>query len=211
MKKKEHNAYHEAGHCIISMFFYDELNIREITINSVKAKEIDETYNGGFDFGWKIKPQATDYISGDKIVLILLGGMCSTTIYDKGNKYVKDNIKKFPYDKKFLYSKGADVDYDIAKSYIEPIASYFQVNRIKSQWNAFFYVFHYLLIPEVWEAVVSLAEGMQKKNNKSLNHDEIIEMLEDIGYLKFLEKNKINLLKLRYPLNRNKLTLRWPI
>ena len=206
-----YDAYHESGHFLVSMLFYDELVINEITINTEKAQSVDKSYRGGFSFSWKTVPAQNDFNAGYKIALILLGGICSTTIFDKGIEFINQNIYKFPHGDESLSSNGGDYDYNFAKTLLNPISDFFQHNRISLQWNAFYFNFYYLIQEPVLNALHVLSNKLFEKEDKSLNCNELISILDEIGFIAFLNDNRDSIVINRIPLNRSKLLLKWPV
>jgi hypothetical protein len=203
--KIKYAAYHESGHCIIAMLFSDELDIRKVTINKEATKLMDASYNGGLDFGWKVHPSNTDFNAVDKIALIALAGICSTTIYVRGHKYINENLHKFPHDSSHLSSYGADVDYKIAKDHIVPLAECFSLEPISVQWNMLFFILRFLIKSEVWDCVTKMSERLITKDDNTLSFKEIIQLFDSIDYTNYIGVNKSALLSKRYPLNRHKL------
>jgi hypothetical protein len=203
--KKIQTAYHEAGHCIVAAMFLDLLNLKALTINITEIKKINPNWRGGLNFEAKSAPSPTDYNFGDKILLIALAGICSKTVYLKGASYVNDNLSNFKSDSKLLSAEGAIDDYEMAQLYINPISQAFRIRTSYVQWSAFRFVFEFLLIPEVWSAVVYIAEELIKHDNETLLKDEILELLTDIGFVEYFTNNKSAILNKRYPLRKETL------
>lgn len=203
--KKIQTAYHEAGHCIVAAMFLDLLNLKALTINITEIRKINSAWRGGLNFEAKSAPSPTDYNFGDKILLIALAGICSKTIYLRGANYVKDNLSKFQSDSKLLEAEGAIDDYEMAKQYINPISQAFRIKTSYVQWSAFRFVFEFLLIPKVWDSVVSLAEELIKHDKETLLNAEILQLLTDGGFIEYYSNNKTSILNKRYPLRRETL------
>jgi hypothetical protein len=203
--REKYDAYHESGHCLIAMLFDDELDIKRVTLDKESLKKIDPSYNGGLEFGWKRKPLATDFNAADKLALISLAGICTATIYIKGQKYIEDNLYKFPSDSSHLSTIDADVDYETAKGIIAQLAECFSLEPLKIQWNMFFFLFRFLKKNEVWNCITQLSNKLLEKENKTLYYSEIVQIFDDCHYSKYIEENKTNLLSTRYPLDNFKL------
>ncbi len=203
--REKYDAFHESGHCLIAMLFDDELDIKSVTIDKESLKTIDPSNNGGLVFRWKKEPLNTDYNAVDKIALISLAGICTTTIYIRGQKYIEDNLHKFPYDNSHLSAFGADVDYKIAKDNIAQLAKCFSLEPLKIQWNMFFFLFRFLKKNEVWNCIIQLSKKLIEKENKTLDYSEIVQIFDDCQYSKYIEVNKAKLLSTRYPLDNFKL------
>lgn len=198
-------AYHEAGHCIVAYIFFDRIKLNLLTINKEVANQKNKGSNGGLLWEWRNIPNGEDYEAGDYSILISLAGICSKTIFIKGNDFVKDNLGKFRGNHSLLNSEGAVDDYKFTEIYSQPISGYFDIKKYEVEWSAFRWVFEYLLVPEVWKATELLANALLEASTNTLNKQEIETLMEKSGFDEYLQNNKQQLLAKRYPLSQKTL------
>ncbi len=198
-------AYHEAGHSILAFLFDDIFEYNILTINKKEAAKYNEKFKGGLNFNWIFVPKPDDYNASDKLALISLGGICSRTIFSKGQKFVIENKTNFSKNSKLLDRTGASDDYDVAINCCDHSCFYLQVRRDIVLWSAFNKIFDFFLLPEIWNLIVKIAEHLIKTPKQTLYQSEIYEFIEMSGIKNTLNTYKENFILSRYPLERNKL------
>lgn len=203
--KKLATAYHEAGHCVVAAIFADKINLKILSIDPELLKKYHPSYNGGLNIEFINIPNQTDNEPADHLILIALAGMCSKTIFTKGQKFVKDNFETFKNDATQLDSSGASDDYKIVKDYINHLAVRLQIRQDVIQRSAFRWLFNYLMTPEVLSATKLIAEELIRRPSQSLHNGEITDLIKSTGLAAYLTSEKNNLLSKRYPLTKQKL------
>lgn len=199
-------AYHEAGHCIVAAIFADKLYLKQITVNRRVLAQNDQFWNGALLIEWYETPQSHELEPGDHIICVALAGMCAQTLFSKGKKFVRSNRMLFPNKPSLMDTRGADIDYNIAKTYSVPIASNIAgISSAVIEWSAIRWIYDYLLEDEVWRGTKLLAEQLLRKQNKSLNAEEISEFLDKIGFTDHLLSHRKRYIEARYPFTKIKL------
>jgi len=204
-RKKLAIAYHEAGHCVVAAIFTDKINLKMLSINKELMKKNHPSYNGGLDFEFINIPNPSENEPADHLILIALAGMCSKTIFNKGQKYVKKYFETFKNNSTQIDNSGANDDYKIVNDYINPLAVRLQIRKDIIQWSGFRWLFDYLMTPEVLIATKLIAEELIRRPSQSIYNGEITDLINSTGLAAYLLAKKNNIISRRYPLTREKL------
>lgn len=199
------NAYHEAGHYVLALLFYDILELEELTINKEKVKAINKGWAGALHLIWHKKPANNDINAGDHMILIALAGICARTIFIQGREYVIKNYSKFKNNPKLMDTTGAGDDYEIVQKFTKPISLTIGTLHQQIEWSGFFFVYMYFLDKYVLAFVQKIAEELIRSADRTLTNTELIKLAQEIGFIAWIDQNRSKILQPRYPLDKKKL------
>jgi hypothetical protein len=192
--KNQDVAYHEAGHVVASKLFDEILKIAFATIDKVLSQEKDPKSLGGMSA--KLKKTIADLTiyDKDKIILIMLAGICVDNIYQtegaiKAKYYKNDTIHD-------LFENPAyEGDRDNALTWLYSLKG--QIKPITSEYlRTTFEQLHNMFRDRlVWKTTVSIAEEMRAK--KILYEHDINNIIANSKLLKFIKKKKNKILRQR--------------
>ncbi|WP_443938662.1 hypothetical protein [Pedobacter sp. MW01-1-1] len=138
----------------------------------------------------------------DHLAFISISGICSTTIFKHGVDLVKTEKAYFPFDATYLETEGAEKEYTLFKKHVRPVARYFVLSTVKTEWNTILKAFDFFLEPAVWQAVSFVASFFQKHTGKVLLHEDISMAMQNQPFYEDFVQQKNGFLAARYPLTK---------
>lgn len=199
------SAHHEAGHCVMAFLFNDCYTSETITINPLSAQSVNNNFLGAIRIISKHK--ASTYSTLHHEILILSAGVCSQVLYNEGLEYVNKNFIKLPINLELLFNEGGRDDREKIKVNLKYLSNKFNISEEIIWGNAVLWTFKFFKKEIVWKTIQYISEKLIERKDLTLHKNEIENIIEKSGLKKYLEKNRIPIIKEIYPLSKESLLI----
>lgn len=190
------SAYHECGHVIISKLFNDLFRINFITINLDVSAKHDPKSLGGMNGKLKKPANELTILDHDSLILIFLAGMCTDDLIRENFKIndvwysipcyaQKLNMDEYSGDSEFVQNQISFIDKHINSKHAPYI-----IESLK-------FLHQIICSKEIRETLEMLRKSLIESSNKTLNENEINEIINQSPFNDWLLKNKDHLCKER--------------
>jgi hypothetical protein len=198
------DAHHEAGHAIMAYLVPESCVIKEITINSKKAKDIHQDNRGHLHVGFPIT-LFPNIEYNDMFVAVGFAGMCAQNLFVTSESLFTERIPLWVSSPdNHMDTEGTGEDMDLIKLKIHPVLNYLDKDYSEYRIEIMTFVFNYLSHPRVWPELKLLAQKLLLSNKLTLTSVDIQTHFEKTGFSNFIKENRDTIRSNRYPLPKKK-------
>ncbi len=195
--------YHELGHLYLALLFNADFEVSKFVADKeyLSDMEKEKGWRAHLTFNFKYLHNMNSLDVTDKFVCICMAGLCNQNLYYTNKKEFKKKIEEFlmpPFEK--MNRSGGIPDYQIAQPYIANNGKLLKKNDLNYIREILAFNFSYLSRKKVWESIEEFAKIILQKKIMVLEEKEILEIIKKIELDSYLEKNRADILKSRYPI-----------
>lgn len=195
--------YHELGHLYLVLLFNADFEILKFVADKEYLSEVEKEkgWRAHLTFNFKYLHNMNSPDVSDKFVCICMAGLCNQNLYYIDENEFGKKIEEFlvpPFEN--MNRSGGIPDYQIAQPYIANNGKLLKKHELEYIREILAFNFSYLSRKKVWESIEEFAKIILQKEIMILEEKEILEITKKIELDSYLEKNRADILKSRYPI-----------
>lgn len=200
-EQQKRDSIHESGHALIAKLFEEDFLIESITLDPdlYASKTNTEDWRGGIHIKpRKYSKKIPSIEHKDKLIIIMWGGFVAFNVFTKGSSEIRKNLSQYIDHPDLLNQEGFYGDRKKTQPYILEQTKCRGISNLEYRRGFLRFAFNYILQDKVWRTIESLSELVLSKPNLTVTKKEIEEHYREVGFSKYLYKNKSSFLGTRF-------------